>query len=632
MEELFMKRLIYAIMAIAAYFLFINASCDDKNNPVNPNGKELESNTQTITPTGGEIALSDGTKIIIPSGATSQSTSIKMSKIEPNDFFPGQKDDFVILRFESGVTEFNQDLEIRIPVPKKFTNPANVLGAGGEFDFTNQIMDITSTTIENSNGKYELVIKTKHFSGYAGHFWERPPYSAGPLDVPYFNQGSSNYCWAACLQMMCEGIEPSTSNEIYNWIAATGIDEGGAGQDFVLSNSKLHSEIKYRTGSYPEAKRWQYLSAQAMDTYLRDRIALGYPVLVMDPFAEHAILVVGYSGNTFYIHNPNNTATSSIGYTEKQWSDFKVNQLGIRDLYVTLCIPKSLSSSRMQTVNITNGTIKIIKPKIGSSNSMIYGFKWSPTSKGYGFFENAGTGKLVDTLPDGIETIQIKGIEIANASRTQSKTFNVWVDIWGQDNKKIHKSFAPKNHVTVGPNSLGTYSIDIPVSEFRDSTAGATTSYRMQISAIEQGSGLVDDESIFFTIGPGDPLNGEWNFTTTRLSTTSPRGTYNIDNETIHFLFTVKSPTIINLYLQDEGDGYDFQLERTPGSNSFRIYYEENGEVQIDIECEFLPNNYDRYEGTLTASDWEYLTDEDRDNDIRTPFTCTAKVVGVRKK
>ena len=61
-------------------------------------------------------------------------------------------------------------------------------------------------------------------------------------------------------------------------------------------------------------------------------------------------------------------------------------------------------------------------------------------------------------------------------------------------------------------------------------------------------------------------------------------------------------------------------------------FYEENGEVQIDIECEFLPNNYNQYEGTLTTVDWEYLTDEDRENDIRTPYTCTATVVGIRKK
>jgi len=620
-----MKKATYLILAIAAYFLFINASCDDKNNPVNPNGKEIESNTQTITSTGGEIALSDGTKIIIPSGATSQSTSIKMSKIEPNDFFPGQKDDFVILRFESGVTEFNQDLEIRIPVPKKFTNPANVLGAGGEFDFTNKIMDITSTTIENSNGKYELVIKTKHFSGYAGHFWERPPYSAGPLDVPYFNQGSSNYCWAACLQMMCEAIEPS-DHEIFDWVAKTGIDEGGAGQDFILRSTQLHSEIKYQTGGYPEAKRWQYLSAQAMDTYLRDRIALGYPVLVMDPFAEHAILVVGYSGNTFYVHNPNNTGSTNIGYTEKQWKEFKVDSLGKRDLYVTLCIPKALSSTRMQTVNITNGTIQIVKPKIGSENSMIYGFKWSPTSKGYGFFENAGTGKLVDTLPDGIETIKIKGIEIANASRTQSKTFNVWVDIWGQDNKKIHKSFAPKDPVTVGPNSLRSYSIDIPVAEFRDSTPEVATSYRMQISAIEQGGGLVDDESIFFTIGPYDPLNGTWDITTTRISTTSKQGNWTVDDTTMVWIFRVKSPQTI--FVADEtGEGSDVQLERTKGSRSFRIYGKDEFDMLfLDIKCEFASDNYNNFEGTVTFWSDEVV------NSLPRRYSSTGKFVGVRKK
>lgn len=628
-----MKKVIFTIFAIAAYFLLINASCDDKNNPVNPTGTELESVTQTITSTGGEIELTDGTKVIIPSGALNKSVSIKMARIEANDFFPGQKDDFVILKFESDVTEFNQDLEIRIPVPKKFTNPSNVMGAGGEFDFTNQIMDITSTTIENVNGTYELVIKTNHFSGYGGHFWETPPHSAGPLDVPYFNQGSSNYCWATCLQMMCEGINPSELYEIYSWIASTGIDEGGAGQDFILHNSKLHSDIKYRTGSYPEAKRWQYLSAKAMDTYLRDRVALGYPVLVMDPFTQHAFLVVGYSGNTFYIHNPNNTNNSKIGYSEKQWSDFKVDQLGIRDLYVTLCIPKSLSSTRMQTVNITNGTIKIIKPKIGSTNSMIYGYKWSPTTKGYGFFENAGTGKLVDTLPDGIETIQIKGIEIANASRTESKTFNVLVDIFGRDNKKIHKSFYPESPINVGPNSLATYSIDIPVADFRDSTPGVATSYRMQITINDQGGGgVVDYESVEFTIGPYDPLNGTWVVTTTRMTTTSPIGTWAFNNYTGDIELLVKSSNKIYFFSVDDDEGFDCEFERSKDYQDFKFWWMSDINTGFSFECEFMTEDYSRFEGTIIVYDYEYLSNEDELNDIKSYFTSTGKAVAEKKK
>ena len=626
-----MKKVISAIFAIAAYFLLINASCDDNNNPVNPNGKEIESNTQTITTTGGEIALSDGTKLIVPPGATSQSTSIKMSRIEANDFFPGQKDDFVILRFESAVTEFNQDLEIRIPVPKKFTNPGNVLGAGGEFDFTNQIMDITSTTIENVNGQYELVIKTKHFSGYGGHFWETPPHSAGPLDVPYFNQGSSNYCWATCLQMMCEAINPSELYEIYSWIASTGIDEGGAGQDFILHNSQLHSDIKYRTGSYPEAKRWQYLSAKAMDTYLRDRVALGYPVLVMDPFTQHAFVVVGYSGTTFYIHNPNNTNNSNIGYSEKQWSDFKVDDLGLRDLYVTLCIPKDLSSSRMQTVNVTNGTIRVIKPKIGSSNSMVYGYKWSPTARGYGFFENAGTGIKVDTLPDGIETIQIKGIEIANASRTESKSFNVLVDIWGRDNKKIHKSFYPESPINVGPNSLATYSINIPVADFRDSTPGVVTSYRMQITINDQGGGgVVDYESIEFAIGPYDPLNGIWVLTSTRLTTTSPLDSWSINNFTgdVELLVTAKK---IYFYSVEDDEEFFLDFERSKDYKEFKFWWMSDINTGFTFECEFFSEDYNRFEGIVTVYDYEYLTEEDEINDVMSYYTCTGKIVAVRK-
>jgi len=186
--------------------------------------------------------------------------------------------------------------------------------------------------------------------------------------------------------------------------------------------------------------------------------------------------------------------------------------------------------------------------------------------------------------------------------------------------------------VTVGPNSLGTYSIDIPIAEFRDSTAGATTSYRMQITIIDQGGGgVVDYESIVFAIGPYDPLNGNWSLTITRLSTTSPTNSWLIDEGTFNLITTVKSSDIIYLYSEEDEEGYDVTLDRISGSNSFRIYFDWGDGNGFDMECEFLSNNYSRFEGILTSDGYEYLTHQDLIDDVRTYYTCTSKIVGIRK-
>lgn len=617
------KYLHIAVLIIASTFL-LNGSCGSDSNPAGPTDPGLETKTFTVQPTGSTCTMSDSSKVVFPAGAVSVPVDLKITRLTPSRYFSGSGE-YVILSFESSVTQFDKEVEIHIPSPLA---GENILGAGGQFDPETGIIDVSSTEFATNNGKKELVIKTNHFSDYAGHFWQMPPTSAGPLEISYYNQGSTQYCWATCLQMMLESVAPNIDYEIFEWIRATGIDETGAGQEFVLKNKTLATIIESRTGVKPEAKRWQYMSAKAMDTYLRHCVALGYPVLVMDPFAEHATLVVGYDGNTFYIHNPASTTNSQIGYTAKQWSEFRVGELGIRDLYVTLAIPTPVKNQRMSTLNLSNGMLSFVKPKTGSGNSMIYGFKWAPTATGYGLYENNGTGTKVDTLPDGVQTLKIKGIEIANADRSAANSYRVWVDVWGENNEKKHKSFAPPTNVALGANAMGGYSIDIPVADFRDSSQTATV-YKLTASLMDQNSALADQVTIHFAIAPPDILSGSWAISFTRVSTTSPKGTYGFDEETMTFLFDVVSPKVLKMS-SEEGEIQAFDMERSADGREFTLLWEESEGSWLKFEAAFATGSSNRFTGTLSIYDYQYLTYEDEQNDRKTWYTSVGSFVGTR--
>src|SRR5690606_22113421 len=119
-----------------------------------------------------------------------------------------------------------------------------------------------------------------------------------------------------------------------------GVDEGGITHyEFRFANS-IASLVKDRTGIIPDRKFWPVGSVSAMDGYLRDRIALGYPVIVHSPVENHAFIVVGYDGNDFFIVNPASEALNgNLNYQVKPWSAFKTDQIEFGAWFVTLSIP-----------------------------------------------------------------------------------------------------------------------------------------------------------------------------------------------------------------------------------------------------------------------------------------------------
>lgn len=481
----------------AVIVLFSSCEKDDNEPPVNPTDQV----SKKIGTEGGEISLSDGIKVIIPAGAMSETKEIKLSKYKPEDFFDGKVDNYYVIGCEPNGLTFSKPVEIYFPVPQVLES-GNFDGLAGLLDEESNALEVYPITGITIDGKSMIKIETNHFSKYAGHFWEYPPYESPSLEIPHYNQGSSPYCWAACLQMVCEAVKHDEINEITDIIGYTGISESGLDQYAFRYNSKIASLVKLRTGVIPERQIFPIGSATSLDSYLKDRLALGYPVVVFTPVEEHAFVVIGYKGNTFYINNPASTSyDGQLSYQTKTWADFKVGEMEINAKFVTLSIPTGITcSGRLQSVNLADKGMTFSQVKPAPQAPVNYNFRYNyENTSGYSFKDK--DGKVFDTIPGDVTNLELTEIQLSNTSTTQTKSFNIWIDIWGQNNKKLHKSIPPKETVKVAPNSYKVYQISIPVSEFRDSSSTATK-YRMQITAVEAGGGVMDDASVFFTINP----------------------------------------------------------------------------------------------------------------------------------
>ncbi|MGE5356250.1 MAG: C39 family peptidase [Deltaproteobacteria bacterium] len=501
-----MKNVIKYLSVSVIFFLFSLLSCDKENE--NPNIEVIDEISSSIGSEGGTLELKNGVKISIPSGALDAMNTITLNAYRPEDFFDGDlKYHFVIGCQPTGLN-FLKDIEILIPVPAELKNK-NYDGIGGLIDPESGAVEVYPTsgiTIENVS---YLKLKTKHFSKYHGYFYESPPVSAPTLQIPHYNQGESQYCWAACIQMLCEGIEHSDWAEINSIIGMTGVDEGGIGQYGFRYRSDIAQMIKDRTGVLPDRKLFTILSTFKLEGYLKDRLALGYPVIVFSPVDEHAFIVVGYNNHTFYLNDPASTTYSgNLCYKARSFSDFQISKMEFNAKFVTLSIPKQINcADRLQTLNITHRGMAFNKVK---TPPVSYDFCYD-YQKQFGYSFRDGSNIKYDSIPSNVEEIQFKELQIANSSNAQTKTVNVTYEFWGQNNKKIHKVIESQNPIILNPNSMIQYRPKILISEFADPTP-KSTDYKLKITLNESSGKILDESVVYFTIGPPEENNPNYTY------------------------------------------------------------------------------------------------------------------------
>lgn len=505
--------MLFRVRAIAVFLSAVPVicGCSGKSGPTGPGGdgnpttvKILESAKQKVEPSGGAVTLASGASVVIPAGALTAAGEVTVSSVDPSGYFDGSGNmQRMVLSCAAPVSQFAKEVEIRVPLPSGMTAADSARVFAGQLDAATGAVTVARRSIRMVEGKPVLVVPVTHFSDWVTEWFTGPtPPSDKVLDIPYYGQGSSQFCWAASVQMVTQAASFDEDREIWNIIGRMGVDEGGITDFAFRMNSTLADLVKERTGVRPERMMWDYVNANQCLDYLRQQIGNGgRPVALFNGPANHAVVVVGYDGGDLLIHDPASTTSAGIGYARVSWQSI-VSRMGVRDKLVTLAIPSPLDPNRPGvTVNIMNGAFEMVKPKMGADDlSRLFRFGWDHrTAEGHAFLDTGGNTP-VESLPGHAKELKQAGdIEIVNSSRTESRTVSVWADISSIGAGSSH--FSCQKSLTLGPNSTGLFKMDpVPVDSFRYN-ARKPVEYRLSVSALVN-SEKVDAAAITFTLDP----------------------------------------------------------------------------------------------------------------------------------
>lgn len=476
---------------------------DPPTQPADP-----DSATVTVGPQGGAVLLPDGAGVVFPAGAVSSPLAITVTRGDPARWFDGIDSTRAVLTTRASVSQFQHPVELRYPLPASATlaDSANV-GAGVVDDATGAV-EMVRATVRLIDGKPFLVVSTDHFTNWILEMMvgKTPPPQA-MLEVPWYGQGSSPFCWAASLHMVTQAARFEQRSSIPDIIGSVGVDEGGVGAVSFRMGDAIRDLVAQRSGVRPERKMWDYLNADLARDYMRREIGLhGRPVAVFNSRWEHAVVVVGYTGSTFYAHDPASTTPSTVGYKAKPWSEFTAGMVR-DDKIVTLVVPGALQTARPPlAVNFLPGAVEFLKPSGGAADpSSLWVHGWDHTRLSGYAFRHSSSRELGAPLPGGVSTLRTRGeIQISNSSRTESQEVIVYLDVTAGGAPAGTGRLETERTVTVPPNAVVNLNVaDIKVDTFRFNQA-EVTHYTMTVTA-RVGSETVDRQVVEFSIAPVTP-------------------------------------------------------------------------------------------------------------------------------
>jgi hypothetical protein len=325
------------------------------------------------------------------------------------------------------------------------------------------------------------------------------PFEGGPLQIPYYGQGPSNYCWAASLQMVTEASCFDPHQEIYDIIGKVGVDEGGVTDWAFRMCDEIDAVVRQRCGVSADRQSWDYVNVGVCADYIRNQISVeGRPVAAFFGNLNHALVFVGYDGNDFIIHDPQGANLENTGYARRTWRELTAT-MARNDKVVTLAVPKALDRERPEvTVNIMNASFRFIQPPANGNQPHAYTWGYDHARRDGYSWRDVASAKAIDTFPSSVKELELQGsIDIVNSSQTQTRTVALWIDISamsGTGHYSTHQS------LTVGPNSTKQVKLDrIPVDAFRSSNSIDASRYVLT-ATIRSGDKTLDKAMIFFAI------------------------------------------------------------------------------------------------------------------------------------
>jgi hypothetical protein len=463
-------------LLLLTLFCLKNANDPDDNRP---------GDTNIIGSSGGTVSLDTTASIIIPPGAVSKNAVVTITPISDATLFADQSVKRVIISCSTTVP-FSAPVTIRVSAPSGFNlADSNSFGAG--YIDTAGFLVAKPFSVHDSAGRLFISVATTHFSIWDFEFFSTPPEEM-MLQVPYYNQGSTNYCWACALNMICEAARHIDPEETFSIVGATGIGNDGVYASTLRFNSTLATIVRARTSTDPERR---ILHTLELGNYriigaLKREIGRGHPVELFPTSINHAVTIVGYDPDSFYVHNPNEVSAqvASRGMTYDQL----VQDMGIADEFVLISIPRDLDPERpLVSVTIPHGFLRssLHFVRVMQRGGIPSTFQWtSSRPDGYAFMTGSD---LSDTIVDA-DSFYVRNIEVANAQTTAATMTMVYDILEASSGRSL---YSDRQDITVA--ALGLSQVNFPgrsTGVFRDTSVRAGH-YRFSVRAL--GNNTVHD-------------------------------------------------------------------------------------------------------------------------------------------
>lgn len=472
----------------------------------------LSTHSGTIGPDGGTIA-GEGWRVVVPAGAVADTVDMAVSELDAAQYLDAVYGG-IFLRVESPVTPLARPAQIRVALPAWYTpEDAGATMSLLVDEATGELL-YESTTVEMHEGQPELVLETDHFSDREIEwvqdeaFYRFPPDQADALEVPYYSQSGTPYCWAGMSQMVAEGARHSTDGEVYGFIGVMGIDPSAKwweiwkrpAQARLRVSPALGAELTRRAGKAPERIMWITFQQQIQVEYIQREIAFNRRAVGLFSYSQaHAFVLVGYPDRqSFYVLDPRDPDKM---YTVRTLAELGLDGTG----NTTVVIPSPLAADRpLISINLGDRFMEFV-----DVNGLPYPWRWDfrvPTGFALTGSRPADNAPIINSLPGEVAQLVIKGpadhagIEIANA-HLSGPPIRAQVTIEIQRQGPSSQSYVQTVEVTVPPKTMVRAEFEpIRVDEFRDPSPQSVV-YTFKATVSVDGT-ITDEASFSFVLDP----------------------------------------------------------------------------------------------------------------------------------
>lgn len=495
----------WPILALVLVAALAPGACSDSATPSTPDPEpdpphDPNQVTEVVGSQGGTVLLDDGSGVIIPAGALAGNTPIGVSRVDPASRFQIEAGmERHLLTLNAPIERFQIPVRVRVPVPASVAEDdilAGVLHAE-----TGGLM-AREARIRSDDGGTFVEVETDHFSQWLfGWFRNAPPDSSGLLPVPYYSQGSSDFCWATGLHMLIQSLDLRQFRGVDDIIGRVGVDEGGiSGWEFRFG-AGVTDVVQRAAAVRAERTMWTTVEPRRARNYLKQQLGIhNRPVLFFHGGWNHAVVFVGYEGDDFFIHDPAATDDRAIGYQRRAWSDI-AGDVGWLHNVLTLVVPKAPGvADPPVTLNLLPQSVNLVEPGRGDVPTRAWVHGWDHNrSSGYSFRETAGQ-TVGDPMPGEVTLLRVTtALSLANASPTDSRTVVAHLRVAPVDvpSDATAPFVAYDTTLTLPPNSLvGLRVPPIPVDSFRFNQA-EPTEYVLAVT-LRSGGATADAQQLTF--------------------------------------------------------------------------------------------------------------------------------------